>query len=292
MIMGGAVIIAIAVGMIVHMKVAPKAAKEQKAVNGVEVLVAAKSLSAGEVLRADATHWESWPEGISFNGMIKKKDQVDEKKVEAFGKPLRRDIQQGEPITTQAVVMDASAGGFLAAGIEPGMRAVGVSVKAETMAGGFIGPGDHVDVILTYQLNLKGDAENYSSETVQRFASETILSNLRVLAVDQNAREAGREAKVGRTVTLEASKEGAQVLAMASTMGEITLSLRRLGEKDTAADAEPPLTTDVTSSRVIRRIYEIMEQSKTATGSVRLYNGSSVINLPVRAPSPEKQEAP
>jgi pilus assembly protein CpaB len=163
------------------------------------------------------------------------------------------------------------------------MRAVGILVKAETAVGGFVTVGDYVDVILTYQISLRGDAGAYSFDAIQNFGSETILSNARVLAVDQNAKEGDRDAKLARTVTLEVNKEGAQILAMATTMGTISLSLRHLGEKDTAADSEVPLTTDVTTSRVIKKIYEIMNKSKTTLNAVRVYSGSAVVNVPVRA---------
>jgi len=282
--MGGAVVIAIVVAMLVQMKIAPQAQKEAQTAAGVEVLVASKALMTGEKLKPADVRWESLPDGVTFKGMIKRKEQADENKLEVYDKPLRRDLMSGEPITTQSLIMDAKgSGSFLSAALAPGMRAVGLPVKAETSVGGFVTPGDYVDVILTYQVNLKGDAENYSSDTVQRFASETVLSNIRVLAVDQNAKEEDREAKIAHTVTLEVTKEGAQILAMATTMGEITLSLRHLGEKDTKADRDVPLTTDVTTSRVMKKIYENMGNSKTISNTVRLYSGSSVMNVPVRA---------
>lgn len=282
LVMGGAIIVAIVVAVIVQTKVAPKQALTAASIPTMDILVAVKDMRAGDTVTAKDARWESWPENISFPGLIKRKDQTDETKLDVYGKPLRRDVVVGEPLTKQAVVSDAQGGNFLAASIGPGMRAVGLVVKAETMAGGFIGPGDRVDIILTYQVSLRGDAQNYSDLAVQRFASETILSNVRVLAADQNAKENTREVKVARTVTVEVNKEQAQVLAMASTMGEISLSLRRLGEKDTAQDMQTPLTTDVTTSSVIRRIYEIMDKSKVNAGSVRVYSGANIIDVPVR----------
>jgi pilus assembly protein CpaB len=282
MIMGGAVIVAIIVAMLVQSNLASKSAKNNASAEGVEVLVANKMLMTGDVLKSSDAHWEPWSSNAVFNGMIRRKDQADENKLEVYDKPLRRDIMSGEPITTQAVVLDAK-GGFLSALLSPGMRAVGVPVKAETAVGGFVSVGDYVDVILTYQISLRGNAGDYAFDAIQNFASETILSNVRVLAVDQSAKEGDRDAKVARTVTIEVSKEGAQVLAMATTMGTISLSLRHLGEKDTQADNDVPLTTDVTTSRVIKKIYEIMNKSKTTSNAVRLYSGSTVVNVPVRA---------
>jgi pilus assembly protein CpaB len=278
MIMGGALAIAIVVAMIVQAKLAPKK-EELAATTGVEVLVASRAISTGEIPKAADVHWESVPDKMVFTGMIKRKEQTDETTLEVYNKPLRRDIQSGEPVTTQALVDSKGSGNFLSASLTPGMRAMGIPVKAETMAGGFVAPGDFVDVVLTFQLNVRGNAANYSAEMVQRFASETILSNVRVLAVDQDSKEGAHEAKVARTVTLEVDKEGAQVLAMASSMGQLTLSLRRLGEKDSQTDKSSPLTTDVTSSKTIKGIYNLMGKSK----SVRLYGGAAVENIPVRA---------
>lgn len=284
MIMGGAVVVAMIVAMLVQMKIAPKAPVE-KPVAGTEVLVATKSLAIGDNLKPEDVRWQSIPDNVLFNGMVKRKDQADEKNLEVYGKPLRRDIMSGEPVTTQALIMDAKNGGsFISATLSPGMRAVGVPVRAETSAGGFVTPGDFVDIILTYQVNLRGDAENYSETTVQRYASETVLSNVRVMAIDQNAKEGDRTAKVARTVTLEVSKEGAQVLALATSMGTLSLALRRVGEKDTPRDKSVLPTTDLHTSRVMQQIYRNMGDSKTISGTVRIYNGATVTNVPVRVP--------
>ncbi len=289
MIMGGAVVVAIIVAMLVQMKISPKAPAE-KPVAGTEVLVAVKALEMGDNLKPEDVRWQSIPDNVVFSGMVKKKDQADEKKLDVYGKPLRRDIMSGEPITTQSLIMDAANGGsFLSATMTPGMRAVGIPVRAETSVGGFVTPGDYVDVILTYTVSLRGDAENYSDSTVQRYASETILSNVRVLAIDQTAKEGDRSARVSRTVTLEVTKSGAQVLAMSSSMGTLSLALRRVGEKDSARDAATPPSTDLQTSRVMQKIYRNMGDSKTVAGSVRVYNGSAVTNVPVRVPADPKK---
>ncbi len=287
--MGVALLIAVIVGLFVQMKLASKEKNQNVAVSGVEILVANKALMTGAVLKATDVRWESLPDNAVFNGVIKKSDQADENKMEIYGKPLKRNIESGEPVTMQAVLMNVEgSGNFLAASIAPGMRAVSLAIKAETSAGGFVTPGDHVDVLMTYQMSMKGDASDYAAVAIQKYASETVLSNVRVLAVDQNAKENGHEPKVAKTVTVEVSKEGAQILAMAAGMGTISISLRRLGEKDTMADRNTPLTTDVTTSKVIQKIYNIMNQSITTTNTVRLYKGSDVENVPVRALSGER----
>lgn len=286
MIMGGALVVAIIVAMLVQMKLAPKNSGDPVE-SGIEILVAKKTLLTGEAIRPEDVTWESWPEKSVYSGMIKKKDQPESGELSVYNKPLKRDVERGEPITMQSIVEDITGGaGFLAATIAPGMRAVGIPVKAETAAGGFVAPGDYVDVILTYQVNIDGEAEDYAPALVQKYASETIISNAKVLAVDQNSKVNGREAKVGRTVTLEVSKEDAQVLALGSMMGQMTLSLRRLGEKDTKTDKLTPLTTDARSSYVIGKIYDLMDRSKTTASTVRVYSGSEVQNVPVRTTGP------
>jgi pilus assembly protein CpaB len=284
-ILGGALLFAIVVALIVNMRMSAAPQVAPVVVTGADVLVAAHDLAVGDTLKADNTRWQHYPDEVLYNGLIQKKDQPDEKKLDAYGKPLKRELRTGEPITMQAIV-DAQ-GSYLAAALQPGMRAVAISVRAETTAGGFVSPGDYVDVILNFQVNLRGDEANYADDTVQKYASETILSNVHVMAVDQNAKEDAKEAKVGRTVTLEVDKQGAQILAMASTMGEMSLALRRLGEKDTPEDNTALLTTDVSTSKVIQRIYKSAETSSTKTenNTVRLYSGGAVTNVPVR-PSP------
>lgn len=280
-IIGGALVVAMIVAVIVQMSLG---GKKKGDVPGSEVLVASKTLLNGEIIKVENTRWVTFPDNAMYKGMIKKKDQVEGKKAEVFDKPLRRVVESGEPITTQAVVTNAKSGNYLSASIAPGMRAMAIPVKADTLAGGFIAQGDYVDVIMTWQVGtLKGGASKYAISQVQKHASETVLSNVRVLALDQNAKEGDHAPKTGRTITLEVSKEQAQTLAMAAKMGSLTLALRRLGEKDTVADKDVSTTTDVKAVGLIKKVYKLMDKSEMGSNTVRLYNGASVVNLPVRA---------
>lgn len=284
MIMGGALIVAVLVAMIVQAKLSPKGSAA--GVKTTEILVASKKLMTGEKLRPEDVRWQAWPESGAYKGVIRKADQPDTKKLDVYEAPLRRNIEAGEPVTKQALIPDVKGGNnFLAALIAPGMRAVAIAVKANTMAGGFISPGDHVDVLLSYTPRVSSDDDVYAEGVVQRFASQTVLSNVRVLAVDQSAKDEGREAKVAKTVTLEVSPEGAEALALATRMGDITLSLRRIGDEAPVTSAATPLTTDSTTSEVIRTINDLKQKARTSGGSVRLYSGSSVQNVPVRTPA-------
>jgi len=283
MIMAGALVVAILVAMIVQAKLSPKKEKNTASAS-IEVLVSTKKLMTGERLKPENVRWQEWPEKAVFKGVYKRADQPDEKELAIYDVPLRRDIESGEPITSQALIPDVKGGGnFLAASISEGMRAVAVNVKANTAAGGFIAPGDHVDVLLAYSVKMDSDAKDAAGELVDRYASQTILNNVKVLAVDQSSKDEGREAKVAKTVTIEVTREGAEVIALADKMGELSLSLRRLGDKDTEISKVTPITTDATISEVSRKVNQMMERSKTGSETVRIYSGTAVQNVPVRA---------
>ncbi len=283
-IMGGAVIMAIIVAMIVQSKLSPKADATGE-IPSVEILVASKKLLIGEAIKPEDVRWQAWPESAIFKGVIRRSEQIDEKGLAVYNTPLRRAIESGEPVTMQSVIADVKGGNsFLAASLDSGMRAVGVAVKANTSAGGFLSPGDHVDVVLSYAARLKSDADKVAGNIVQRYATQTVLSNVRVMAVDQSAKgDEAVEAKIAKTVTLEVTKEGAEILALAESMGDISLALRRLGEQDRPEDKVTPLVTDATTSHVIRKINALMNKAKTTSNTVRVYSGVTVHNVPVRA---------
>lgn len=282
MIMGGAIVVALIVAMVVQMKLSPKTGGGPT----VEILVANKKLPIGTRIKAGDVRWQAWPEAASFKGIIKKSDQKDLKKLDVYDVPLRRDIESGEPVTRQAIISDIKGGGnFLASTISPGMRAVSVPVKADTGAGGFLSPGDRVDVILSYTVKLNSAAAREVGRTVvSRNASQTVLSNVRVLGVDQKSKGDDAAAKVAKTVTLEVSREGAEIIALAVKMGTISLALRRLGEKDRPEDLVTPITTDATTTEVIRKLNDMVTKSTKRSDTVRVYSGTNVQNVPVRAP--------
>ena len=140
-----------------------------------------------------------------------------------FGSVVREPILAGEPIVARKIVR-AGDSGYLAAYLEPGMRAMAIKVSVETAAGGFILPGDRVDVLLTQQTslsNLDGAAQ------ASKFRSSTVMQNVKVLAIDQTTR-AGEDAQsvVGATATLELRPADSEALALAKSEGELSLVLR------------------------------------------------------------------
>jgi pilus assembly protein CpaB len=279
MIMGGALVVALLVALVVNSKLSGHSAS-----SSTEILVSNKRLLVGEKIQAADVRWQQWPEDAMFKGVIKRSDQKDETKLAIYDAPLRRVVEPGEPVTDQATISDLkNASNFLAATIAPGMRAASVAVKPETSVAGFLSPGDYVDVILSYSPKLSSDLQGYSADVVQEYASETILSNVKVLAVDQESKDQDRAAKTAKTITLEVTKSGAETLALAERMGEIILSLRRMGEVDSLNDKKPLLTTDVSKSLVMKRVTDAMERSRTDSGTVRVYSGTTIQNVPVRS---------
>jgi pilus assembly protein CpaB len=141
-------------------------------------------------------------------------------KAQFLGAVVREPFLKGEPIVARKVVR-AGDSGYLAVVLPAGMRAMAVPVKVETAAGGFILPGDRVDVILSRQIQPENGGRN------NMFVTNTVLRNIKVLAVDQVAQADKDETTVvGATATLEVTPTDAEVLALAKATGDISLTLR------------------------------------------------------------------
>lgn len=277
MIMGGGVIIAIVVAMLVDHGLSPKrvgGAKEPT----VRILAASKMLFAGQKLLAADVYWRPWPKNLLYQGLIKKSDQPDPAKLSYYGSPLRHDLEADEPVTTESIITSAK-GDFLEAFIAPGMRAMSINVRANTGAAGFVSPGDHVDVILSYTPRVSSRERDAAPDIIAQQASEVILSDVKVLAVDQKDKSTDHSAKIARTVTLEVTPKGAQTLALASQMGTLYLALRRLGDNKKTPERT---VTDVDISQVMQELNARVEDRGTGGPEVRLYNGNAVENVPVR----------
>ena len=144
-------------------------------------------------------------------------------KADFIGSVVREPILAGEPIVARKIVR-AGDSGYMAAYLEPGMRAMAIRVTVETAAGGFILPGDRADVLLTREVKLPSGAAG--GET-SKFVAATVMQNVKVLAIDQATRAAeDAQAVVGATATLEVSGRDAEVLALAKSEGELSLVLR------------------------------------------------------------------
>ena len=245
-----------------------------------EVLVAAKTLPAGSPVTDDNFKWQAWPKESVFDGAIVR--DKNQKVTDAAKGKLRRELNANEPLT-QVSLTAAGKGNPLAASMDPGMRAVAIKVSAESMVGGFISPGDRVDVIVTFQVRLSGEDSEAAEERVSRHATETVLENVRVMAIDQLSAKEDNKAKVGRTVTLEVNAKGAEKLSLAAEMGDLSLALRALGDETSSRGTKAgESTTDVEMSSVLREISEIKKNSSPNAGIVRIYSGDIVENITVR----------
>jgi pilus assembly protein CpaB len=195
----------------------------------VEVLVAKSDLSRGQVIEGQDIGWQTWPKAAANASFIKKSDQPDA--ANSFvGAIVRVAMLAGDPIRGPYVVM-AKGSGFMAAILPKGMRAVGVDISAVTSAGGFILPDDRVDVVLT-----RRDRAAEKSTGVEKFVSDTILRNVRVLAVDQSIdTKADVKVVLGKTATLELTQSQAETLEVSHQLGTISLTLRSIRDSGPSA---------------------------------------------------------
>ena len=192
------------------------------ALETVEVLIAKADLSRGDVIASNEIGWQVWPK-TSTNGNFIVKSARSNAVKEFTGAIVRVPVQAGQPIFDPMVVL-AKGSGFLAAILPKGMRAVAMDITAESDAGGFILPEDHVDILLT-----RHDKAAEKITGNEKIVTDTILRNVRVLAVDQAVEEkSGQKVVVGRTATVELTPQQAETLAMAHQQGTLSLALRSL----------------------------------------------------------------
>ena len=215
----------------------PPVAKQDAApqIATVDILVAKSDIPMGQAISPGDVQWQAWPASTASGNFIRKSDRPAA--IENLGGHIARaPFVAGEPIR-EAKLVNPKGAGFMAAILPSGMRAVSTQISPETGAGGFILPNDHVDVILTRRGR---DADEASSEQT----SETILSNIRVLAIDQNIEEKnGQKVVVGKTATLALTPGQAETLTLGQQLGSLSLALRSITDasRDTPnADDDKP----------------------------------------------------
>jgi pilus assembly protein CpaB len=188
------------------------------------VLVAHVDIKRGQILRPEDTSWQIWPEGgLDKNYIVLGGPPIPPRSPESFaGSVARNPIAAGEPITDTRVIAPGSRG-FLAAVLRPGMRAISVPVSITSGISGFIFPGDQVDLMLTYSIPAV-----VLGGTFEHKAVETVLRNIRVIAIDQRMESKPGEAVVAHTATFEVTSKQSEVIALASRIGEMFLTLRSL----------------------------------------------------------------
>jgi pilus assembly protein CpaB len=209
-----------------------------------EVLVAKGDIGLGQSVSGSDMQWQTWPVAAAGPHFIRRPDKPNA--IQDFsGSIARAPMVAGEPIR-EAKMIKANGSGFMAAILPSGMRAVSTEISPETGAGGFILPNDHVDVLLS-----RRDRETEKSSGHDTFVSETILHNVRVLAIDQAVEEKnGQKVVVGKTATLELGPREAETLALARQLGTLSLALRSLADgSKLTEDKSPPRKTGVNTVR-------------------------------------------
>jgi pilus assembly protein CpaB len=202
----------------------------------VEILVAKADIGMGQVVAPSDIQWQIWPAAAASPNFVRKTDRPEAIQ-QLTGAIARTPFVIGEPIR-EAKLIKANGSGFLAAMLPSGMRAVSTEISPETGAGGFILPNDRVDVIRGGR-----DREAQKRTGIESYTSDTILTNVRVLAIDQAIEEKnGQKVVVGKVATLELTPRQVEVLALSRQIGTLSLSLRSLVDSNgSSPDAGPPI---------------------------------------------------
>src|SRR4051812_36859293 len=206
------------------------AGPQQPAVNLSEVLVLDGDVPMGQPL-GELLKWQAWPTDATNPSYITRgtdPDAVDKLK----GSIARVPLFAGEPIRRSKLIGEGQS--FMSSILPSGMRAIATQISADTSAGGFILPNDTVDVIMTRRAQQGGAAG-------EGFITETILKNIRVLAIDQTIQEdeEGKKVKVGTTATLELTPQQAEIITVAQQMADrLTLALRSIVDNQEVAGEE------------------------------------------------------
>ncbi len=209
---------------------AAPAAPPKPAVAMDEVLVATADLLVSRIIAEGDLVWQAWPVEAIRSSMIRRTNAGDVL-AEVRGAYVRMPFSAGDPVRLEKLILPGRASGFLAATLPAGMRAMAIPIDSQgtTSAGGFILPNDRVDILRTS----REDAQTSESSAVQ-----TVLANIRVLAIGQNAQErSGERTLTGATATLEVTPEQGEVLMLAQRSGQLSLLLRSFAENNAASGA-------------------------------------------------------
>ena len=258
---------------------------------GSEVLVATRSLPVGTIIDATALKYQRWPEELVQPAYFIKNAEGAIDPAAMLGTVVRTEITAGQPLTQGALIKPGERG-FLAAALGPGMRAVTVAVSSTSGVNGFIFPGDRVDIMLTQEVTGGGDGEALK-------VSETVLRNVRVLATDQRTSGtdgAGNPVMASTSsVTLEATPKIAEKIAVAQTIGSLSLSLRSIA--DNSAELERAIASgEVTvpegdDPKAEKRMLLAIANKPTEGGST-FTTGADVSRFERRSVPPKSAEAP
>jgi pilus assembly protein CpaB len=199
-----------------------------------EILVAKKDVGMGVALSAQDIEWQTWPEAAAQNPAFIRKSERPEALQQLAGAIVRVPMAEGEPVRENKLIRGKGSG-YMAAILPAGMRAYSTEISVETGVGGFILPNDRVDVILSGR-----DREAEKATGNETHVSATILTDIRVLAIDQLVQEKdGQRVVVGKTATLELTQKQAELLARAKQTGVLSLTLRSIVDANGPNQAAP-----------------------------------------------------
>tara|TARA_R110002110_G_scaffold260260_1_gene475854 strand:+ start:38551 stop:39534 length:984 start_codon:yes stop_codon:yes gene_type:complete len=195
------------------------------------IIVAKRGLPAGTLIKKSHLRWQAWPDtGVSDAYLVDGKTNLES----LVGTVVRRGIAAGEPVTETRVVRPGQHG-FMAAVLRPGFRAITVGVNITSGVAGFVFPGDRIDLILSHSVGREGQ-----NGRVRR-ASETVLTDVRVLAIDQSTNDQAEKPNPSKSVTLEVTPKQVEIVSLVSDIGRLSLSLRSL-QRDEGAISEPQVS--------------------------------------------------
>lgn len=267
------------------------------AVTKTEVLVAKKDLPSGSFVSGSDVEWRIWPADAPQEGLLVK-DKVSDS--DYIGAVVRTGLRAGEPLTTGRILKNGDRG-FLAAVLMPGMRAMTVKITAQSGVAGFVFPNDYVDVILTHEVQRDEDPLMKN-----RRASQTVLENVRVLALDQKTSDQDNAPKVAELATVEVTPKQAEKLALIAQMGNLSLVLRSIAnapedsgqeaKKDTDSGLDPKLVeavqralpapmprtkqqSGVTWDSDVSSALPAPADTRTMEHKVQIYRGSEVTDM-------------
>ena len=200
----------------------------------VDILVAKADIGLGQTVKPDDIQWQAWPNESANSNFISRASRAEAIR-DITGSIARSPFIAGEPIRDQKLVKGTGSG-FMAAILPSGYRAVSTEISPETGAGGFILPNDRVDVLLSKR------EKNPDGKGPDLVSSEVILTNIRVLGIDQAPKEKdGTSALVGKTATLEVKPDQAEALARARQSGTLSLALRSITDAQEVEKTEEPV---------------------------------------------------
>lgn len=249
----------------------PQAIGDQQAVAPVQkpkmqVMIATSNMPVGHFIKDGDLSWQSWPDETVNENYIRQ--DTGAKTGSYNGAVVNSAISAGEPILENRLVKPGNRG-FMAAVLPAGKRAISIRITPTTGNAGFIFPGDHVDIMLSHQIKIRNNDRKKAQ------VSETILHDIRVLAINQRTENATHEPSIGQTATLEVTPKEAEKVALIKNMGELTLSLRSLGNEQKnatlqAAADKPTITWD---SDVSQQLSTGSSGANTGKFSVQIFRG-------------------